>query len=237
MNTHLTSTPARSTPAVAVRDLVKTYPTLDATITAAAGIDLDVSQGSAVAVTGASGSGKSTLLHLIGALDRPDEGTITVHGTDVTNLRGRRAAEYRRGIGFIFQRFNLLPTLSVLDNVTIPQIPVRHRGSDPRARARELLAAVGLSGREQTLATRLSGGQQQRVAIARALINQPRLLLADEPTGNLDSVTGSEIIDLLMRLRDEHDTTVLIATHDIDLAKRCDDVIHIKDGRIRGQVA
>lgn len=123
MNTHLTSTPARSTPAVAVRDLVKTYPTLDATITAAAGIDLDVSQGSAVAVTGASGSGKSTLLHLIGALDRPDEGTITVHGTDVTNLRGRRAAEYRRGIGFVFQRFNLLPTLSVLDNVTIPQIP------------------------------------------------------------------------------------------------------------------
>lgn len=215
-----------------VRGLVKTYDTLDATITAADHIDLTVAARSVVALTGASGSGKSTLLHLIGALDRPDAGTITVHGLDVTALTGRRLADYRRRVGFVFQRFNLLPTLTVLDNVTVPLLPVRHRGGDPRQRARELLAAVGLAGREHTLATRLSGGQQQRVAIARALMNRPQLVLADEPTGNLDSTTGEEVVALLMSLRERYETTVLLATHDLDLAKRCDQLIRLRDGRI-----
>ncbi len=224
--------PERLVPAVSVRGLVKRFATIDATITAADGIDLDIAPGSVVAVTGASGSGKSTLLHLIGALDTPDAGTITVAGEEVTALKGRTLADYRRSVGFVFQRFNLLPTLTVLDNVTVPLIPQRGKTQDPRQRARELLGAVGLGGREHTLATRLSGGQQQRVAIARALMCEPQLVLADEPTGNLDSVTGTEIIDLLMKLRDDHGTTTILATHDIDVAKRCDDVLHIKDGRL-----
>lgn len=218
--------------AVRVTGLEKRFETLDATIVAADGIDLQIQAGTVTALTGPSGSGKSTLLHLIGALDRPDAGTITVAGQDITTLTGRRLADYRRSIGFVFQRFNLLPTLTVLDNVTVPLIPARRKSYDPKERAQELLAAVGLAGREHTLATRLSGGQQQRVAIARALICQPTLLLADEPTGNLDSVTGAEIIDLLLGLRDRHGTTVLLATHDTQLAAQCDHSFHLKDGRL-----
>lgn len=216
---------------IRVRGLTKRYATLDATITAADGIDLDIHAGTITALTGPSGSGKSTLLHLIGALDRADAGTIAVDGREITALSGNNLADYRRTVGFVFQRFNLLPTLTVIDNVMAPVLPFK-TNYDPKERARELLAAVGLSGRGNSLATRLSGGQQQRVAIARALMNQPQLLLADEPTGNLDTTTGQEIIDLLTNLRHSHGTTLLIATHDPDLAKRCDHAIHLRDGKL-----
>jgi ABC-type lipoprotein export system ATPase subunit len=218
-------------PLIRITGLHKAFQTLDAEIVAANGIDLELEEGSVTALQGPSGSGKSTLLQLIGALDSPDAGTITVDGTDITRLSSRRVASYRRTVGFVFQRFNLLSSLTVLDNVLTPVLPYK-TAFDPERRARELLALVGLEGREHTLATRLSGGQQQRVAIARALINEPRLILADEPTGNLDSNTGEEIIRLLFELRDTGGATLVIATHDPDLAKRCDRTVHLSDGRI-----
>ena len=171
------------------------------TITALDGVSLRVEAGSAVALSGPSGSGKSTLLHLIGGLDRPDEGTVRVGGVKLGGLKARELAAHRRRVGFVFQRFNLLPALTVLDNVTVPVLPFR-TGFDKPQRARELLAAVGLQGRERQMPAKLSGGEQQRVAIARALINRPPIVLADEPTGNLDSRNGDAIMDLLMGLRE-----------------------------------
>ncbi|MDP3894268.1 ABC transporter ATP-binding protein [Nocardioides sp.] len=218
-------------PAITVRGLCKTFHTIDTEITAAADINLDIDRGSITALTGPSGSGKSTLLHLIGALDTPDAGTITVDGTTITDLPAKRLPDYRRRIGFVFQRFHLLPTLSVLDNVTVPLLPHGLKTEDTD-RARALLRTVGLQGRENQPATKLSGGQQQRVAIARALIGKPSIVLADEPTGNLDTHTSEEIIRLLFTLRDDYDTTLVIATHDIDIAKRCDHTIHLRDGHL-----
>lgn len=217
---------------VQVRGLRKEYETIDQTVVAADGIDVDFSQGVSTAVTGPSGSGKSTLLHLIGALDSPDEGSIVVGGTDVTTLTGKALATYRRSVGFIFQRFHLIPTLTVLDNVIVPVIGGGGDKKKARARAKELLDYVGLGGRENTLATRLSGGQQQRVAIVRSLINEPTVIIADEPTGNLDSETSSEIEKLLLGLPGDQGTTVLVATHDPDFAKRCDVHVQVKDGRV-----
>jgi len=219
---------------IRVRDLQKTFTAVDATITALAGVDLDIARGSITALVGPSGSGKSTLLHLIGALDTPDTpagGTITVDGTIITGLRGDQVAAYRRRTGFVFQHFHLIPTLTVLDNVLAPHIPTKTAKAN-RGRALELLKTVGLDGRENTLATRLSGGQQQRVALARALINQPTLILADEPTGALDTKTGEDVIQLLFSLRDDQDATLIIATHNPELAQQCDHVIHLQDGHL-----
>jgi putative ABC transport system ATP-binding protein len=212
----------------------RTYRTGDAvTITAVDGVDLDLPAGDTAALTGPSGSGKSTLLHLLGAIDAPDTGTITIGGTDITSLDRRRLAGYRSTVGFVFQRFHLLPALSARDNVIAPVVPRRRRiGYDPAARAQELLDAVGLGDRASALPSQLSGGQQQRVAIARALINHPGLLLADEPTGNLDSATGQEIIDLILTLNAEHGTTLVIATHDLTIAAQCARVITMRDGSI-----
>jgi putative ABC transport system ATP-binding protein len=204
-------------------------------ITALDGVSLDVAPGSAVAVTGPSGSGKSTLLHVVGALDRPDEGTVSVGGRDLTALSRRELAAHRRRVGFVFQRFNLLPALTAIDNVMAPVLPYRV-DFDKAERAAELLAAIGLAGRETSLPSRLSGGQQQRVAIARALINAPAVLLADEPTGNLDSRTGAGIVDLLLDLRERYATTVVVATHDSQVAARCDRVVRLLDGRITDDV-
>jgi putative ABC transport system ATP-binding protein len=187
--------------------------------------------GATLAVTGPSGSGKSTLLHLLGAIDRPDFGKIVVDGADVTAMSRSQQADYRRRVGFVFQRFHLIPALSALDNVMAPVLPYR-TAFDKRDRARALLEAVGLGGREHSLPSRLSGGQQQRVAIARALINRPALLLADEPTGNLDSHTGGEIVDLLLDLRARYGMTVVVATHDPQIAARCDRYLRLSDGRI-----
>jgi putative ABC transport system ATP-binding protein len=196
-------------------------------------VSLEVEAGQAVAFMGSSGAGKSTLLHLVGAMDLPDGGEIHVAGHRVDTLGRRGLDRHRRRVGFVFQRFHLLPALSVLDNVLAPVLP-RRVDFDRRARARELLGSVGLTGRERALPGELSGGQQQRVAIARALIGHPPLLLADEPTGNLDSVTGQEIVDLLFSIREEYGMTMLIATHNPEVAAACDRVIRMRDGRIVG---
>jgi putative ABC transport system ATP-binding protein len=204
-------------------------------ITALDDVSLSIDAGSAVALSGPSGSGKSTLLHLVAALDRPDEGSVLVGGTDVGRLHGRDLDAHRRRVGFVFQRFNLLPALTVVDNVIAPVLPL-HTGFDKRRRALELLAGVGLGGREDAMPSRLSGGEQQRVAIARALINHPPLVLADEPTGNLDSQTGQRIIDLLLELRARESMTLVVATHDVAVASCCDRVARIVDGRVRDQI-
>jgi len=219
-------------PALELRGVSKRYGTgQGGQVTAADNVTFTIEPGAFVALTGASGSGKSTLLHLIGALERPDCGTITASGTDVTALRGAAQADYRRTVGFVFQRYNLLPALTALDNIIAPVLPYR-TGWDKRARARHLLAAVGLAGRERSLPARMSGGEQQRIAIARALINTPSLLLADEPTGNLDSANATGILDLLTRLRAEHQMTIILASHDPQIAARSERLIRLRDGNI-----
>jgi len=195
------------------------------------GVDLELSPGSVTALTGPSGSGKSTLLHLIGGMDRLDAGTIWVADQDLGAMSRKDLVAYRRTIGFVFQQFALLPALTAEDNVMLPVLPKRTI-KDRRSRARELLADVGLSGREDSLPHQLSGGQQQRVAIARALMNRPRMLLADEPTGNLDTSTGEEVFDLILSLRDSHGLTVVLATHDPSLAQQCDHILRLRDGRL-----
>jgi putative ABC transport system ATP-binding protein len=218
--------------AVELRGVSKHYGTGGGEPVAAAdNVSLTVEPGGLIALTGASGSGKSTLLHLIGAIERPDSGTIISGGTEVTALRGGALAAYRRTVGFVFQRYNLLPALTALDNVIAPVLPYR-TGWDKLARGRQLLAEVGLDGRERSLPSRMSGGEQQRVAIARALISTPHLLLADEPTGNLDSHNATGILDLLTRLRRESQMTVIVATHDPQIAARCDRLIRLRDGAV-----
>jgi putative ABC transport system ATP-binding protein len=221
---------------VRVEDVTKRY-TLDegAELVAADGVSLTVEPGALVALTGPSGSGKSTLLHLIGGVDRADGGAIWVDDREVTALEGDALAAHRRHVGFVFQRFNLLGALTARDNVLAPVVPFKV-DFDKHARADELLAAVGLAGRERSLPSRMSGGQQQRVAIARALIWSPGLLLADEPTGNLDSKTGTSILDLLLSLRAELGTTILLATHDPIVAARCDRLVRLQDGHITDDV-
>jgi putative ABC transport system ATP-binding protein len=194
-------------------------------------VTLTLAAGSVVALTGASGSGKSTLLHLIGAMEKPESGVITVDGSEVTALRGGALAAYRRTVGFVFQRYHLLPALTAIDNVIAPVLPYRTT-FDKRVRARELLAAVGLAGREKALPSKLSGGEQQRVAIARALINNPAVLLADEPTGNLDSGTAAEILRVLADVRHLNPMTVLLATHDPQVAAQCERMIRLRDGAV-----
>jgi putative ABC transport system ATP-binding protein len=218
---------------VTVADLTKTFTTGQTAITAVDHVGLDVAAGGTVALTGPSGSGKSTLLHLLGAIERSDSGTIRVGEVEVSAARRSALAEYRRTVGFVFQRFHLLPALTAQDNVIAPLLAYRsrRRGAD-LARAAGLLAAVGLAGREHALPSQLSGGQQQRVAIARALVGDPGLLLADEPTGNLDSANGTEIVELLLRLNEEHGTTLIIATHDPAVAARCGRTISMRDGEI-----
>jgi putative ABC transport system ATP-binding protein len=200
-------------------------------LTALDEVDLTVAAGEMVAITGPSGSGKSTLLHVVGAMDRADAGRVRVGDAEVSALAGGAQARYRRTIGFVFQRFHLLPALSVADNVLAPVLPYR-TPFDKQARVDRLLARVGLGGRARSLPSRLSGGEQQRVALARALVNDPGLLLADEPTGNLDSVTGADLMELLLELRAERGMTVLVATHDPVVASRCDRIVRLADGRV-----
>ncbi|SEG90709.1 putative ABC transport system ATP-binding protein [Actinacidiphila yanglinensis] len=209
---------------LALREVTRCYPEL----TALDGVDLAVGDGESVALTGPSGSGKSTILHLAGGMDRPDRGGVEIDGEELT---ARRLDAHRRGTGFVFQRFHLLPALTALDNVLAPVLP-RRVDFDRRERGMEMLAAVGLAERARALPSELSGGQRQRVAIARALVGRPRLLLADEPTGNLDSVTGRGIVDLLMNLREQFEMTMLLATHDAEVAASCDRIVRLQDGRI-----
>ena len=218
--------------ALDLREVTRRYVTApDQSLTALNDVTLSIEPAKVVGVAGPSGSGKSTLLHLIGAMDVPDEGTVVVDGVDLSSLSKRALAEFRRSIGFVFQRFHLLPALTVVDNVIAPLLPYRVR-FDKFEKARELLAAVGLEDRANSLPSRLSGGQAQRVAIARALLNDPGLLLADEPTGNLDSTTGAEILQLLLDLRAQRDMTIVVATHDPVIASRCDRIVRLQDGAV-----
>ena len=226
------TTTAPGSGALELRGVSKRYGTgTGGQVTAADNVTFTIEAGAFVALTGASGSGKSTILHMIGAIERPDSGTIISNGTQVTALRGAAQADYRRTVGFVFQRYNLLPALTALDNIIAPVLPYR-TSWDKRQRARDLLAAVGLAGRERSLPARMSGGEQQRIAIARALINTPALLLADEPTGNLDSANATAILDLLARLRAEHHITILLASHDPQIAARSDRLIRLRDGEV-----
>jgi putative ABC transport system ATP-binding protein len=203
----------------------------EATIRAVDGVDLTIAPGEFVALEGPSGSGKTTLLQLLGALDRPDDGHVLFDGRDLGALGDRELAELRlRAFGFVFQQFNLIPTLTAVENVEAGLAPTGVRGVELRQRALALLGEVGLADRASHLPGQLSGGEQQRVAIARALVVEPRVILADEPTGNLDSATGAEVIELLAGLAARHGATVVVATHDVDLAARAERRLAMRDG-------
>ena len=216
---------------VEVRSLSKRYGAGGIDVVALDGVGFSLPAGALLGVMGPSGSGKSTLLHVLGAMDVADSGEARVGEADIASLTRKQQVHYRRTIGFVFQRFHLLPALTVLDNVIAPVLPFR-TAFDKEERAAALLNAVGLAGRERSLPSELSGGQQQRVAIARALVNDPVLLLADEPTGNLDSETGGEILELLLELRERRGMTVIVATHDAQIASRCDRILRLLDGRV-----
>ena len=195
------------------------------------GLTLSIAACEYVAITGPSGCGKSTFLQLVAALDRPDEGCLRVFGTDLATLRD--PTSYRRNeVGLVFQLHDLLPHLNALDNVEIAMLGTHTPRREQRARAHELLASVDLSGREHRRPPELSGGERQRVAIARALANHPRLLLADEPTGSLDSRSVTRVLDLMGRLRDREEVTVVVVTHDDHVAAAADRIIHMEDGRV-----
>jgi putative ABC transport system ATP-binding protein len=221
-----------SAPVVAVRDLTRDYVIGAERVHALRGVSFDVGAGDYVSVVGPSGCGKSTLLNLLGVIDAPTGGRIEIEGRDVARLSDAEATSFRlRRIGFVFQRFHLLPTLSASENVQLPMSEAGMARDARRARASELLAYVGLSRRERHRPSQLSGGEQQRVAIARALANRPALLLADEPTGELDAATGAEIIALFDRLNRDG-TTLVVVTHDETLAVAARRTIHMRDGRI-----
>jgi putative ABC transport system ATP-binding protein len=217
---------------VAVSDLTKTYVVGQTAVPALRGVSLAIDRGEFVAVMGSSGSGKSTLMNLLGCLDAPSSGTYHLAGQDVLRLSSNKLAAVRNtSIGFVFQQFNLLARATALENVELPMVYAGLGRRERRRRARKALAQIGLSGREHHRPSQLSGGQQQRVAIARALVNQPLLLLADEPTGALDSVTSDEIMAALARLN-EGGLTVIVVTHDAEVARYARRVIHFKDGRV-----
>ena len=219
-------------PVIELINLCKGYRVGDMDVPILKSIDLRVMQGEFVAIMGPSGSGKSTLMNMIGCLDRPSCGQVVVMGKDVNTLTDLELAKLRGlEIGFVFQTFNLVPRLTTLQNVELPTYANKKAGMDARKKAKELVELVGLKDRMNYKPSEMSGGQQQRVAIARAMINDPSLILADEPTGNLDSVTGNEIMGIFSDLHKKGRTIVMI-THDPDLAEYADRVVHLKDGVI-----
>ena len=224
-------------PVISVRDLVKTYHVGEVTVRALRGANMDVNPGEFVAVTGPSGSGKSTLMHILGCLDRPTSGQYFLDGRDVSRMtKDELAAVRNRKIGFVFQGFNLLSRTTALDNVELPLLyngGSRMKVAERHKRAMEALAAVGLGERYHHYPNQLSGGQQQRVAIARALINQPSIILADEPTGNLDTRTSIEVMGIFQRLNRERGITVILITHEMDIAEYGTRLIRFRDGRIQ----
>ena len=221
-----------------VRNVSKWFTKGPAIVRAVDGVSLEIETGEFVALEGPSGSGKTTLLQLLGALDRPSEGAVAFEGRDLATLRDHELAELRLGaFGFVFQQFNLIPTLSAVQNVEVALAPAGVRGAELRGRAEALLTEVGLGGRAGHLPAQLSGGEQQRVAIARALSTEPRVILADEPTGNLDTATGADVIDLLSGLAARHGATVVVATHDAELAARAPRRVAMRDGKILNPVS
>ncbi len=216
----------------------KTFRRGDTTIPAVDSIDLTIPSAGFIALVGPSGSGKTTLLQLLGALDRASSGHVFFDGRDLGELPDRQLAELRlRAFGFVFQQFNLIPTLTALENVEAGLAPLGYGREELERRSGSLLEEVGLRERADHLPSQLSGGEQQRVAIARALAKEPRVILADEPTGNLDTKTGNDIVELLAGLAARHGTTVIVATHDAELAARADPRIAMRDGRVVSEPA
>jgi putative ABC transport system ATP-binding protein len=227
-----------ATPLYELRSVTRTFRRGDATIHALDAIDLTIGAGEVVAVEGPSGSGKTTMLQLLGALDRPSTGQIFFEGRDLATLGDNELAEIRlRAFGFVFQTFNLIPTLTALQNVESKLAPTGVSADELRTTALALLADVGLEQRAEHLPSQLSGGEQQRVAIARALATRPRVVLADEPTGNLDSATGTEIVQLLTALSAERGQTVVVVTHDHSVAAKTQRILRMHDGRLQEPVA
>jgi putative ABC transport system ATP-binding protein len=232
-----TATTAADSPSPAalyeLRAVERRYLKGSAEVRALREVDIDILAGEFVSIEGPSGSGKSTLLQLLGALDTPTTGTVHFEGQDLSRAGDRALTDIRsRKIGFIFQQFNLIPTLTAIDNVAIAIPPKRMSKSERRARASDLLGRVGLAARLHHLPSRLSGGEQQRVAIARALANSPEVIVADEPTGNLDSESAAEVMSLLVELRTDDNVTVIVATHDEEVARQASRRVRMRDGRI-----
>ena len=221
-----------SSPIVSLRDVRRDYALGAERVHALQGVSIDVERGDYVAIVGPSGCGKSTLLNLIGVIDQPTSGSVMIDGRGVESMNDRDATRFRlHNIGFVFQRFYLMPILSAAENVALPMAEAGVSKEERAKRATELLSYVGLEKRVQHRPSEMSGGEQQRVAIARALANRPKLLLADEPTGELDARTGEEIISLFQRLNDDG-TTLIVVTHDEDLASAAHRKIHMRDGRV-----
>src|SRR5258705_9954733 len=221
-------------PVIHLDHIHKTYTMGDVEVHALRGVSLTIRQGEFVAIMGASGSGKSTTMNIIGCLDRPTRGTYILDGQDVSELSKDERADIRcQKIGFVFQGFNLLARTSALENVELPMLYLGIPTAERDQRAMEALAAVGLAGREQNHSNQLSGGQQQRVAVARSLVNNPALILADEPTGNLDSRTSVEVMEIFQRLNRERGITLVLVTHEQDIAQYAQRVVVFKDGKIR----
>jgi putative ABC transport system ATP-binding protein len=218
---------------IELRDVWRLYHMGEETINALAGINLEISQGEFVSIVGPSGSGKSTLLHIIGGLDSPTRGSIVVDGQDLSEASDKELSSYRnKKVGFVFQTFNLQPTYNALENVALPlvfaKVPLRKRNQ----MAREALETVGLSDRVRHKPGELSGGERQRVGMARALVNNPKILLADEPTGNLDSKASERIMELLTRLNKERGLTLVLVTHDLERAKNANRMLQMHDGKV-----
>jgi len=223
-------------PIVEARAVRKTYDTGVVQVDALRGIDLAVAPGEMVAIMGPSGSGKTTLLNCLSGLDSVDEGEVLIDGTPLSHMSDRRRTEYRaRRMGFIFQFYNLMPVLTAVENVELPLLLARVGQDEARERALQALALVGLAARASHVPDALSGGERQRATIARSLVNDPAIVWADEPTGDLDSENATEIVDLMRRLNLEHGLTFLIVTHDIAVGRRTDRIIRMVDGAIRGE--
>ena len=224
---------AGNDPLIRVRDLHKSFPSGEETLDILKGIGFEVQAGEMLGIVGASGAGKSTLLYALGALERPGRGNVLFDSVDVFSLSEKKLAEFRnRNIGFIFQLYQLLPEFTVLENVMMPALIEGRPTDDALPAAEELLSELGLTERMNHQPGELSGGEQQRVAIARALVNSPRLVLADEPTGNLDSQTGESIYRLLKNLNMAREQTIIVVTHNYELAQKMDRVLHLVDGRV-----
>jgi len=220
---------------LSVRNIKKSYRLGKVVVQALRGVSFDVEEGEFLTILGPSGSGKSTLLHLIGCLDRPDEGEIVIEGRNVLEFSDDELADLRlRKVGFVFQFFNLLPRLTALENVKLPLVLAGVSDKESNERAEKLLRLVGLGERLNHRPSELSGGEQQRVAIARALINNPKMVLADEPTGNLDTKSGWEVVNLMRKLNEEMKQTFIVVTHDPQIAEVADRIIYLKDGLIEG---